>query len=197
VRSDWYPGSSIVAISPPSDIVLDVARAADPERYRAAVERLTRLRAAAVAQSSPSQTAEPPAVRSPASLPLDAGARTQPRRRLDAYGQFESFVLQSFLQSMLPRNAVSVFGRGSAGEFWRSMLAEKMGDELARSGQVGIAARLSAGPGHPAQPGAAIDPVASPPSLASTIRNARLPTPSAPQALDEPAPGVQAPDGGS
>ena len=34
--------------------------------------------------------------------------------------------------------------QGIAGEFWRSMLAEKMGEELARSGQVGIARQLEA-----------------------------------------------------
>ena len=188
-----------MAITPPTDIVLDVARAADPERYRAAVERLARLRAGAEVQSSPSQAAEPSAARPAAGLPLEAGNRAQSRRRLDAYGQFEAFVVQSFLQSMLPRNATTVFGRGSAGEFWRSMLAEKMGDELARSGQLGIAARLAAGPTHTAQPIAAnaTAPMASPPSLLSTINSARLPIPNASQALDGPAPGTLAPGDGS
>ena len=98
-------------------------------------------------------------------------AGAQPRRRLDAYGQFEFFVLQSFVQSMLPKNATNVFGKGSAGEFWKSMLAEKMGDELARSGQVGIARRLAAGPSHPVQPGATntASPLPVPPSLLSTL----------------------------
>ena len=39
--------TATVAITPPSDIVLDVARAADPEKYRVAAERLARLRATA------------------------------------------------------------------------------------------------------------------------------------------------------
>jgi peptidoglycan hydrolase FlgJ len=150
-----------VAINPPSDIVLDVARAADPEKYRAAVERLARLRSAAsetdtfILPATQAPIAGPIRSADPVTMtigPLDAGAGTQPRRRLDAYGQFEAFVLQSFLQSMLPKNATSVFGKGSAGEFWKSMLAEKVGDELARSGQVGIARRLAAGPSHPVQP---------------------------------------------
>lgn len=72
-----------------------------------------------------------------------ASARS-PHRRLDAYGQFEAFILQSFVQSMLPKNATNVYGRGTAGEIWRSMLAERIGEELARSGQVGIAQRLAA-----------------------------------------------------
>ena len=95
----------------------------------------------------------------------------QPRRRLDAYGQFEAFVLQSFVQSMLPKNATNVFGKGSAGEFWKSMLAEKMGEELARSGQVGIARRLAAGPSHPCSPAlpTTASPLSVPPSLLSTL----------------------------
>ncbi len=148
-----------MAITPPSDIVLDVARAADPEKYRAAVERLARLRATAEA-ASPQATSFNVAT-PPAGLALDVGAGAQPRRRLDAYGQFEAFVLQSFLQSMLPQNATNVFGKGSAGEFWRSMLAEKMGEELARSGQVGIARSLAAAHNR-AQPAA--DPAATAPT---------------------------------
>jgi peptidoglycan hydrolase FlgJ len=169
-----------VAISPPSDIVLDVARAADPDRYRAAVERLARLRTTAEA-SAPQATGfnVPP---SPAAVQVDAGARAQPRRRLDAYGQFEAFVLQSFLQSMLPHNATNVFGRGSAGEFWRSMLAEKMGEELARSGQVGIARGLAASPNRPAQEAAA-SPVERllppPPPLQSAFNHVQPPAPTA------------------
>jgi hypothetical protein len=147
-----------VAITPPSDIVLDVARAADPERYRAAVERLSRLRAATAA----GEASSPPAARegrlAPAT-PLSVGSPVsttaplrQPRSRLDAYGQFEAFVLQSFVQAMLPKNATNVYGRGTAGEVWKSMLAEKIGEELARSGQVGIAQRLAAGPNRPLRP---------------------------------------------
>jgi peptidoglycan hydrolase FlgJ len=161
-------GPALVAINPASDIVLDVARAADPEKYRAAVERLARLRAAAPSDevfmppmgpqvpaapaSAPETTVPGPAYASP------AGER---RPQLDAYGKFEAFVLQSFLESMLPKNATAVFGKGSAGEFWRSMLAEKLGTELARSGQVGIAQRLAQGASHASQPSAR--PNAAPP----------------------------------
>jgi len=179
-----------VAITPPSDIVLDVARAADPDKYRAAVERLTRLRATATASTATfmpaTQASAGLANVTAAAAPLDVGAGAQPRRRLDAYGQFESFVLQSFVQSMLPKNATSVFGKGSAGEFWKSMLAEKMGDELARSGQVGIARRLAAGPSHPVQPGATntASPLTVPPSLLSTLTTVQPQPPDGVQVVD-------------
>lgn len=76
---------------------------------------------------------------------------------------------------MLPKNAVNVFGKGSAGEFWKSMLAEKMGDELARSGQVGIARRLAAGPSHSVQPASTVaaNPSSPPVPLAASLT--RLP----------------------
>src|SRR5690554_5429545 len=53
--------------------------------------------------------------------------------------EFEALVLQTFVQDMLPREAESVFGSGTASAFWRSMLAEQIAKELARSGGVGIA----------------------------------------------------------
>jgi hypothetical protein len=166
--------TATVAITPPSDIVLDVARAADPEKYRVAAERLARLRATApgtetfMLPAAPTRAATPADVANTAATPT---ASAQSRRRLDPYGQFEAFVLQSFVQSMLPKNATTVFGKGSAGEFWRSMLAEKMGDELARSGQVGIARRLATGPSHPVQPATAVtaSPTAVPAPLATTL----------------------------
>ena len=54
-------------------------------------------------------------------------------------------MLQSFIQSMLPKNAKNVFGKGIAGDIWKSMLAEKLANEVGRSGQVGLAKRLQAG----------------------------------------------------
>lgn len=142
-----------MAIAPPSDIVLDVARAADPARYRQAVDELSRLRATTAAAngtaaaSGTSGASSAGASNAGASNAGATGAGTAAppgRRRLDAFGQFESFILQSFLQSMLPTGATNVYGRGMAGSVWRSMLAEQLGNQLAGSGQIGIAQHLSA-----------------------------------------------------
>jgi hypothetical protein len=184
-----------VAITPPSDIVLDVARAADPEKYRAAAERLSRLRATAASTQTFSVPAPEASVTSAnvsarptgAILPFDSHSGAQTRRRLDAYGQFESFVLQSFIHSMLPSNASNVFGKGSAGEFWKSMLAEKMGDELARSGQIGIARRLAAGPTHPVRPTGDVSasaPATTPPPSSGAIAATQSRPPAAPDASE-------------
>ena len=194
--------TATVAITPPSDIVLDVARAADPEKYRMAAERLARLRAAVpstetfMPPAAPTRAAMPADVANTAATPtrpLDAGASAQSRRRLDPYGQFEAFVLQSFVQSMLPKNATTVFGKGSAGEFWRSMLAEKMGDELARSGQVGIAKRLAAGPSHPVQPATALtaSPAAVLPPQAATLVGLQPAAPEGVSTADAVTPAIE------
>ncbi|WP_182084905.1 rod-binding protein [Aureimonas sp. ME7] len=56
--------------------------------------------------------------------------------------RFESFVLRSFIENMLPSENSSFFGTGTAGNIWRSMLAERIGDEMAASGGIGIAEML-------------------------------------------------------
>ncbi len=132
-----------MAIAPPSDIVLDVARAADPACYRQAVDELSRLRATTAAANG-TAAASGTSGASNAGATGAGNAAPPGRRRLDAFGQFESFILQSFLQSMLPTGATNVYGRGMAGSVWRSMLAEQLGNQLAGSGQIGIAQHLSA-----------------------------------------------------
>jgi Rod binding domain-containing protein len=190
-----------VAITPPSDIVLGVALAADPEKYRAATERLQRLSAVATAgldtppwQASvtpqPAQDGAAPTAdanpASPVAPPAAAGSPRRPRSAPDAFGQLEAFVLQSFIQSMLPKNASHVFGKGTAGEVWKSMMAEKLANEIARSGQVGIAKRLQAGPMlnrlSPAVSGATVVP--PPASLTSVLPYLRAPVADAAPSAD-------------
>jgi flagellar protein FlgJ len=142
-----------LAISPPSDIVLDVARAADPARYRAAVERLTQmsglasgaLDAAGAAYEGISDALAPvlqglPDFRGKLSGLPEASTPAVP----ESYRKFEAFVLQSFVQTMLPENATHVFGEGNAGAVWKSFLAEQIANEIAAAGGVGIAEQIAA-----------------------------------------------------
>ncbi len=61
----------------------------------------------------------------------------------DSYREFEALVLQTFLQSMLPDEAESTFGEGTAGDMWKSMMAEHLGRVMAEGGGIGIAAQLA------------------------------------------------------
>lgn len=151
-----------MSIKPISDIVLEVAKAADPVSYKSAAERLGNIAGAVASVSGPStpepfaETLEGIQPRKPAAphLPFDpalALVHMQNRDALaaaptDAYQQFEGFVLQTFIESMLPKDD-ALFGGGTAGEIWRSMLAEGLGTQLSRVGGIGIAQMLSnAGP---------------------------------------------------
>jgi peptidoglycan hydrolase FlgJ len=75
-------------------------------------------------------------------LPSDVAARGSKSGELKPAQQFESFVLQSFVETMLPAADSGFFGEGTAGTIWRSMLAERIGAEIAASGGVGIAEML-------------------------------------------------------
>jgi peptidoglycan hydrolase FlgJ len=49
---------------------------------------------------------------------------------------FEAFALQAFIGSMLPKENAKLFGTGSAGKLWQSLLAEKLADQIASSGRL-------------------------------------------------------------
>lgn len=118
-----------MAISPPSDIVLDVARAADPADIRKAhAELLSRAGA------------------SDASFEV-AGLRnaraSRPVEGADSFKRFEAMVLQTFIQNMLPKNAEGIFGKGLAGDMWKARMSEHMADVVAERGGIGIAQSLA------------------------------------------------------
>ena len=61
------------------------------------------------------------------------------RETPDAAQKFEAFVLQTFIQEMMPKEAEGVFGSGVSGDFWRSLLAEKVAEQVAERDTLGIA----------------------------------------------------------
>lgn len=119
-----------MAISPPVDIVLDVARAASADDVAAARERLA---ARATSTAAPGFEIAAPAAPFPA---RDANAMPE------VFRKFEAMMLQSFIQSMLPEESEAVFGKGLAGDMWRSMLAEQIAGVMADSGGIGVADRI-------------------------------------------------------
>jgi len=122
-----------VAISPPTDIVMDVLRAADPAQVREARDKLAAARATAAAGTS-------------GFSPVTAEVRAAPRAaaQADPFVKFEAMVLGNFIQAMLPQEAGDAYGGGFAGDMWKSMLAQHMGDAVAARGGIGIANRLLA-----------------------------------------------------
>ncbi|MEW6645337.1 MAG: rod-binding protein [Pseudomonadota bacterium] len=141
------------------DLIVDVMAAADPASQRVAVTKLERLSSAADANFAATidgkmeagrlDTADMSAPGSgtlPVRMPDDSGHATLVREvKTDrsVYRKFEAFVLQTFVESMLPHDASVVFGKGTAGTIWRSMLAEQIGNEMAKGNGVGIANQLA------------------------------------------------------
>jgi peptidoglycan hydrolase FlgJ len=133
-----------MAISPASDIILDVARAADPGRAMATTRALANSSSAAPADFTlalnsfhDSATARELSYQNPALF----GARTESPERKAAVG-LESVLLKNVIDQMLPKDAADVFGSGVAGDVWRSMLSDKIANQIAKSGALKISDRL-------------------------------------------------------
>jgi len=128
-----------LAISPPSDIVLDVARAAEPMTLETARAKLASRTAAAGAG-----LAETFSVGDLRNSPL-AGDTSVDEPTPKSYVDFEAMVLQSFVQSMMPKEAEKVYGEGMAGDMWKSMMSQQLGTVIADRGGIGIADSLLKG----------------------------------------------------
>lgn len=136
-----------MAISPPSDLVLDVVRAADPAAVQEAQARLKANRAAFTANSLADSGAGFSATVGAVSAQSASGLGNINNRAASpdipaTYKKFEAMVLQSFVKSMLPEESEEVYGKGTAGDVWKSMMAEQIGSVLAEGGGIGIAERL-------------------------------------------------------
>lgn len=195
-------------INPPSDIIMDVVRAAQPERQAKATQRLVALaggggpdansfaallEAPARSQARPQtpfqadqariemrnrdslQASRPGGAGTGAGnlraqLPQMAPASTTSETRsasaapantpMTPHQEFEAFVLRSFVETMLPDDASAAYGSGTAGEIWKGMKAEQIGNAMARSGGIGIAEKLARL--HPPEPMQASQPPSEP-----------------------------------
>ncbi len=147
------------------DLILGVSRAADAVKQREALARLERLSrqsatdvasiagAAAGTQPTDSLTDWHTQLRiAGANAPRSAAVMTPPstadiadKKTSDVYVQFEAVLLQNMVEAMMPQESESMFGGGTAGGMWKSMLAEKVAAEIARSGVIGIAKQVAAG----------------------------------------------------
>ncbi|TYC58657.1 hypothetical protein FMN50_09425 [Rhodobacterales bacterium] len=128
-----------MAISPPSDLIMDVARAADPVDLKDATQRLRSIAASGTGEGfslafrSAANEYEDGIDRYAPSATGGTGAAKSPAE------QFEAVILGQFVETMLPNDSEAVFGEGSTGEIWKSMLAEQVANQLAASGGIGIA----------------------------------------------------------
>lgn len=134
-----------MAISVISDLVMDVVRAADPQQVQVAQEKLKANKAAfaasSLADAGKGFGAAVDFIEGAASkagignINLQKTAVKVP----EEYRKFEASVLQTFIGSMLPKDSEEVYGKGSAGEIWKSMMSEQFADVMSQNGGIGIA----------------------------------------------------------
>ncbi len=138
-----------MAIDPGTDLLSDALVAADPQRAGAAAARLANLAGAEAASVPAFETVLAPAPQAAATAAPDlssawAAAQTQPAPRSSSrqnpYEQFETVMLKSLFELMLPEHADAVFGTGFAGGVWKSMYAQSLA-EATGHGKLGHLAR--------------------------------------------------------
>ncbi|HEY8163075.1 MAG TPA: rod-binding protein [Methylocystis sp.] len=139
---------------PATDLIVDVAKAADPKRQQVALRRLEAA-ASAPEVSFASLTQESgPKAHAPGSStwrtagvglraaypPPSSGATlvsAPSNPAAEAAKKFEALVLQTFFEALLPKDEES-FGSGASGNVWRSMMAEQLSDKFAATGVIGL-----------------------------------------------------------
>ncbi|HWU61424.1 MAG TPA: rod-binding protein [Ensifer sp.] len=147
-----------MAISPPSDIVMDVVNAADPTRVQEAQEKLrtqtATLAAARLSRMDQGFSTDVASLDKATGMRLDrtnavhhsdAKGTSATKETPETYRKFEAMVLQNFLKYMMPDDNEDVYGKGTAGEMWKSMSAEQIANSIAKRGGIGIADHMMRG----------------------------------------------------
>lgn len=126
-----------MSIQAPSDILLDMARAADPRILTSLTQRLMQgapedgegfdraLQDLPLSSASSSLSSLEPSL----PTPLLNGLSTHKPKGIEA---FEGFMIQKFVEEIIPKSTLS-FGSGISGDIWHSMLSEQIGALLAKS----------------------------------------------------------------
>src|ERR1700722_7272123 len=168
-----------MAIKPSSDIVLEVLKAADPLRAQATTQRLTTLGGGSVGAADDFtkvlDATEQSSIERPEGAPdlsnfrarlsgvslEEANAQKAARTEID----FEASMLKTFVDPILPKDEADVYGQGTPGDIWKSMFADQIARQIAKSGAFGISKRLFATHPLPGQDHATVSsaPLAGPP----------------------------------
>ena len=143
-----------MGFNPTTDVVLDVLNAADPARaesggraaagprFRRAGERFHGQPRQGGGAAAAAKAPQPPGLANARQAFADATLASNPEAK--AKVELEAMTLNSFVGEMLPKDSPALFGQGTAGEIWRSMLSEQISRQIAKSGELGLSRRLFA-----------------------------------------------------
>lgn len=145
-----------MSIQTATDLILDVVRAADPataQKAEAMLEAASVRKSETAARTpaferqllaSAGISALPGSNTVPSAITVDASDGKVVDKTVETYQRFEAMILQKFIGSMLPQDSEELYGKGTAGEIWKGMMAEQLGMVLAKGGGIGIADRMLA-----------------------------------------------------
>ena len=143
-----------------TDIVLDAAKAADPEELRAALERLSAIARTrnydeifgamirdGIPSSSSSQAALPDLTsimsqldhlqnKSQNVVTAHASNKTSPLQQ--SLGKIQAYFLQTVLSEIMPKNELGELHEGYADDMWRSVASEQIANQLAKQDILGF-----------------------------------------------------------
>jgi Rod binding domain-containing protein len=57
--------------------------------------------------------------------------------------QFEAVYLRQMLEESMPKDSDALFGEGTSGTMWRSMLADSLATTLSKTGSIGLAQMIT------------------------------------------------------
>jgi len=70
--------------------------------------------------------------------PLSSG-RPMTNKAKEAGQQFEALYLRQMIEEFMPKDSEALFGKGTSGTVWRSMLADSLATTISKSGTIGLA----------------------------------------------------------
>lgn len=122
-----------MAVDFPSDLVLDVARAADPAGARTLEARLNGGASADKASG----------IGEAARFGNHLSRVAQGKDAKEAGKEFEAMLLSSMIEDMMTDTGESYFGGGFAGDVWKSMMAEQIAAQVAKGTDLGLASKVA------------------------------------------------------
>jgi flagellar protein FlgJ len=138
-----------MSIFPATDIISDVARAADPQKARAAFARLASMspdrNEAANGRKFSISLGPRTTLTASGAASFVPDARPPQAEKLSVTQKFEAFLLQNWLETLLPKEESGSFGNGPGANVWRSMMAEQLGQQLASADCLGLNKLLERG----------------------------------------------------
>ena len=100
---------------------------------------ILRTSAADLATWTAGQTARPAKTAANTATPGSHVDTAAANKAKDVAQQFEAVYLRQMIDAAMPKDSESLFGEGTSGTMWRSMMTDSLATALSKTGTLGIA----------------------------------------------------------